>query len=106
MKSQFDKANYQVPAAPSAPSGAGPKGDRPYGTDKAARPSRLWRHIVSKVEEPAWSVEGYCISKLPFCAVRMKDRNAGLNDPIWGGVRYILGLPGLSAYAPLPLTDY
>jgi hypothetical protein len=51
-------------------------------------------------------VEGYCISKLALCALRINDRKAGLNDPIWGGVRYILGSLGLSALALLPLTDY
>jgi len=38
--------------------------------------------------------------------LRIKDRKAGLNDPIWGGARYILGSLGLSALTPLPLTDY
>jgi hypothetical protein len=37
---------------------------------------------------------------------RIEDQKAGLNDPIWGGARYILGSLGLSAIAPLPLTDY
>jgi len=61
---------------------------------------------VSKVEGRATSVEGYCISKLAFCTLRIEDRKAGLNDRIWGGARYILGSLGLSAITPLPLTDH
>lgn len=51
-------------------------------------------------------MEGYCISKLASCTLRVKDPKAGLNDPIWGGARCIVGSLGLSAPAPLPLTDY
>ena len=53
---------------------------------------RMWKATVSR----SWhSVH-----------MRIEDRKAGLNDPIWGGARYILGSLGLSALTPLPLTDY
>jgi hypothetical protein len=42
----------------------------------------MWRQVVSKVEGRASSVEGYCISKLPCCAMHIKDQMTGLNDPI------------------------
>jgi hypothetical protein len=106
MKSQFDLVISQVLAAPSAPPRVGQNGGRPSITDKAAKPRRLWRHVESKVEGRAMSVEGYWISKLAFYRVRIEDRQAGLNDPIWGGARYILGSSWSKRLTPLPLTDH
>jgi len=43
-------------------------------TGKAVYPSRLWRHVVSKVEEMTIGVEDYCISSPALCKRLVKER--------------------------------
>jgi hypothetical protein len=106
MKSQVDLVISQISAAPSAPSCARQEVADHLSQIRLRGLVDCEDTLYQKWKERQRGVEGYCISKLSFCTLRIKNRKAGLNDPIWGGARYNLGSPGLSALAPLPLTDY